>query len=1454
MVRRALIVAGGFVAGLLLAAVAVVLLVLGTAPGHAVARRIALGVLRGAVDGQVTIGSVSGSLWHAAELRDVTLRTPDGRPVIRVGRVRVTYALANVARGRYVLSSVRLERPTVVLEEGADGHLNIEHLFKLLGPSRPGGRRPLVELDGVHLADGTLIVRAAPTPGDDPPERRFTALQLDASRVRLSHPDSAGVVADLRKLAVTVSDPAARLENAAGRVVIEGDSVRFDLAHVALPGTEGRARGVVRWGLGAPPGRAKVEVVAELPRLSFADFRWAARGLPAEGGGHAAVRVRLLAGRGSDWSFRDAAFTTGRSRVRGSLALVAGREGGVWLDTLAVDAQPLDLALLTPFLGRPPVAGTVRGLVRAKGALASLAVATDLTLSDEGVAGGPTSQVNGSGVVTIGGSDGIAFHRFTLSAADIALATVRKLAPAVTLQGRLLLSGTLDGPWRDVAFAGALRHTDGPGAESAARGSVRLTLADTVRVAADLAADSLSLDDLHRSWPALALRGALAGSLRVHGPVTALAVEAALGGSRGAFTARGVVNARDSAVEIAAAGSLDSLDLADRLDGAPRTKLDGRWKVDLALPTADTAALPTGSLTVTLEGSRVAGVALERAGANVSLTRERLQIDTLYLEQPALSLAASGALGLGSRPAEGVSFALRADTLELLASAVAWARGLAGVDSAARRVDLGGAARATGRLAGTLERWELQGNLAADSARLGAVAVRRGRLGGSLGRTAHGLAFELKAGADTLRVAGLRYSDVALTAAGPQDSLVVHAGGDFALGSSLQLDALVGADSSAWRVRLDAARLALRGRVWSLVGHPRLAATREALVTDTLVFRGQGGGRVMLGGRFPLAQPGDVELAADSVPLADLYALAEADTTGVDGLLRASVHLAGPADDPAIRASAAVVGGRFGDFRAPRVDASAEYAGKRLSFRAGLRSEREQVLTASGTLPLDLSLTHVTQRQLHDSLRIRVRADSVDLGVLDALTALVRDVHGQLTADAQVGGTWDQPALEGSARISGGAATIPALGVRYTGIEARMALGGDRLTVEEARLRGGAGTLAVAGSVRFEVLTHPVLDLTLTASGFSAFTQRDFAGLTASGALRLAGPAVGATLSGHLTVDAGFLAFADLVEKRIVNLDDPEFRAVVDSNLARASDLGPSVKSVFLDSLRIRGLTVSMGPDVWLRSHEANIQLAGDFTVAKEVESGTSRYRIDGELRAVRGTYRLTVGPTSKEFRVTRGTVRFFGTPDLDPVLDIVAEHPVRAVQGNDIVVRAVISGTLLVPKLSLESDQRPPLSETEIVSYLLFGRPSFDLASGGGTAGSGSEQAILQGALVGLAGVLSGQLEQTLVTDLGLPVDYIAIRPGGGTVGDIFGSARVEAGTQIGERTFLTLNAGLCQVTRATAQALGASVEYRLARSWSLEASVEPTVQECRPVGFVIRPPVPYQVGFDLFWQSGNP
>ncbi len=1454
MARRALLVTGGFVAGLALLLVAAVAAILASAPGHAVARRLAVSALRDAVDGRVTIGALGGSLWRAAELRDVELATPDGKPVIRVGSVKVSFALADLVRRRFVLSRVILERPTVVLEQDSEGHLNIERLFRLLGPKTgPPGPRPLVELRSVRVTDGTLVVRERPDGAAGDPARRFLGINLDLKLVRASHPDSSGVVLDVRSLAVSISDPDTRITDAAGRVTVDGDSAQFDLSRVALPGTAGRARGVVRWGEEARRARAELDLEANLPQASFADFRWAVPGLPQTGGGRVAVRGRLLEGGRSEWDFRDADLKSGRSSLRGTAAFTLGGRGGARIPRLNVDAEPLDLAMLAPFLGPMPVTGLVSGHVDASGTPAALDVGADLAFTDERVSGRPVNHAAGSGQVSLGGREGLVFHRFALTRSDIAFATIAQFAPSVTLHGRLDLSGTLDGPWRDATFNGSLVHRDSSGTFSTARGTGRLTLADTVRVDADLVFDSLSLDDVARSYPSFGLGGSVAGPVRVLGPVGALTIDAALSGPGGGVHGRGEVGAAGTGVRLRFGGSLDSLDLSRHLAGAPPTRLTGTWKADVTVPGGDSGggAPVSGALTVRLAGSRVAGQDLEQAGAALRLTPERLEVDTAYAAQPGLSLVAYGALGLAGQPTGQLTLALDADTLANLEPLLVWLR-RSGGDTAAAQLDVHGAGHVHGRVVGTTAVWEAQGELVADSIAYGSMSVTRGRVSGTVRSGGpRRTALALRAMADTFGIAGWRYANVLVTADGPLDSLRLHAGGAFALSSSVDASLLLGVDSAGWSARVERATLMLLGRRWALSGTPRIRLTREAMAIDSVELRAQAGARVLVTGRLPLAAEGDVSLRADSVPVSDVYAAVEMDTAGIGGLLSASVHLEGTAAQPRIRASASLVDGRFGDFHAPLVEGTADYDHRRLSVRGGLWRDRQQVVTVSGSLPLDLGLTGVVQRQLPDTLELRIRADSVDLAVVDALTPLVRKVSGQLSADVTVRGTWQQPELTGGARISGGAAEIPALGARYSNIEARLALAGNRLAVESARLRGGTGALDIEGEVRFESLTRPILDLTLTSRSFAAFTQRDFAGLTASGTLQLKGPLLGATLSGRLVVDAGFLAFADLVEKRIVNLDDPEFRAVVDSNLASATGLGPSAQNIFLDSLRIEGLTVSMGPDVWLRSHEANIQLAGDFTVAKNVESGLSRYRLDGTLRATRGTYRLVVGPTAKEFRVTRGTVRFFGTPDLNPELDIVAEHSVHAVQGNDVVVRAVIGGTLLVPRLSLESDQRPPLSETEIVSYLLFGRPSFDLASGAGAPGS--EQAIFQGALMGLAGVLSGELEQSLVADLGLPVDYLAIRPGGGSVGDIFGSARVEAGTQIGERTFLTLNAGLCQVVRGS-QALGARVEYRLAPRWTLEASVEPTVQECRPVGFQIRPPVGYQYGMDLFWQWGLP
>jgi diacylglycerol kinase family enzyme len=103
-----------------------------------------------------------------------------------------------------------------------------------------------------------------------------------------------------------------------------------------------------------------------------------------------------------------------------------------------------------------------------------------------------------------------------------------------------------------------------------------------------------------------------------------------------------------------------------------------------------------------------------------------------------------------------------------------------------------------------------------------------------------------------------------------------------------------------------------------------------------------------------------------------------------------------------------------------------------------------------------------------------------------------------------------------------------------------------------------------------------------------------------------------------------------------------------------------------------------------------------------------------------RGTYRLNLGVVQRTFLIERGSLRFFGEPELNPTLDIVAVHVVRQSDRQvaaDVEVRATIGGTLERPQLRLGGgfaggENGIRLSESDAVSYLVTGAPSFAIGA----------------------------------------------------------------------------------------------------------------------------------------------
>ncbi|HZH80541.1 MAG TPA: translocation/assembly module TamB domain-containing protein, partial [Gemmatimonadales bacterium] len=174
----------------------------------------------------------------------------------------------------------------------------------------------------------------------------------------------------------------------------------------------------------------------------------------------------------------------------------------------------------------------------------------------------------------------------------------------------------------------------------------------------------------------------------------------------------------------------------------------------------------------------------------------------------------------------------------------------------------------------------------------------------------------------------------------------------------------------------------------------------------------------------------------------------------------------------------------------------------------------------------------------------------------------------------------------------------------------------------------------------------------------------------------------------------------------------------------------------------------------------------------------------------------------------------------------------------------AHITGTLLVPKVTLEAEKRD-LSQTELISYLLFGKSTVDL--GGDQGGIADQRAVVQSAL----SLLSGEIEQQIVSG-GVPVDYVEIRPGGGGQGDPLLGWQFAVGRQLGSKTFLVVNAGFCGGRPVyVGNTLGVSLQFRISPEWRTEASFEPAQTCVDPSAETLGTTVPRQVGLDLFWEK---
>ena len=204
----------------------------------------------------------------------------------------------------------------------------------------------------------------------------------------------------------------------------------------------------------------------------------------------------------------------------------------------------------------------------------------------------------------------------------------------------------------------------------------------------------------------------------------------------------------------------------------------------------------------------------------------------------------------------------------------------------------------------------------------------------------------------------------------------------------------------------------------------------------------------------------------------------------------------------------------------------------------------------------------------------------------------------------------------------------------------------------------------------------------------------------------------------------------------------------------------------------------------WIRGRNLAVELGGKLRLQQQ----DGKPRVTGALDARQGTLTML----GRTFQLERGRVEFFGDNAENPSLDVALTTKVSSTT-----VRILVTGTAQKPEVELTSE--PTLSQTDILSLLVFGRQPEDL--GGDELELVAQRSAAMAATWGAA-----ELQSSLS---GVGVDLFSLNPASSPEGQ----SSVVVGKYLNERTLLKYEQALDNTT-----GFFVTLEYTLTRDFKFQ------------------------------------
>jgi len=1397
-------------------------------------RSYALDKLNGAISGHVEIDAVlAGDLLRTVRMAGVRIYEPDGSEFARIDTIAVRYSWTRFLLGNVTIASVELVAPVVQLRTSPGGW-NFEEVFRNPRPSEPDTTgdprsRPRVVLQDVAIRSGDVTIRQPWRPdGTDPDSSRWHLEQTDEGWYRVYRVERLNALLpvaqveapdDIRRLfqasqlscRATIVGESVEIEQIRTHVEVRGDTLHFQAWDVLLPDSR------LPFGSGwvTLRGRPEYDVDLRGDPVTTDDVRWLVPWLPP-GVTTLDFRFRNLRDRieleanNADWRSPGAALS-GRFAMT-----LRDRPDGLRFNEVDLDVQRFTTELIDSITGwQAPVSAVLAGQVALDGPLSELLVDADVTIQADSAPS--PSHVVALGMVRVD-RDGIGAGNLDLQLDTVQLDLVRAFVPALTVRGEVQGHAWLDGHLAEglsVDFDVEQRDRDLVPTHLVGSGTITADTTRPLRLDMDVSGDPFSLTTLSEYFPAIPFRGEYTGAFSAVGALDDLDVSARLRGTNDSLRIAGRLQLTADPPRYSGDVQGWRMSLPEFREGLPASDLDFRVSFD-----AQGASLQElrAEGRAYVSASFVGGVGFDSSAADLRIANGRLLVDTAVVLGEFGELEASGSMSLLPDQSDSLHFELRADslgalnpwlnpTVEALAAPALTEIAAASESGPVPRVE--GSARVTGWLAGEPGRLAITGR--AEGSRLSFrefVADSFSIEGLDVGKTDGRLHARGDLRAANVAIGKLAFDHLALTADYSDTTSTARFTFSKGEASISGRTSLVTADG-ARTFGIDSLTVRLASSMWVLSEPVEMeVAETGAKELGELDVVGSSG-RLTAGGTIEATGPTSFHAEITGANLGEMAVL-WSDSVAIAGVAQARVELSGRARDPILEAELEIEEGRiFGvDFTTLRGDV--DYRGGRAEIDVAAWQNEARMFRLHGTLPLDLTLPGPSIALPERDLALTLEGDSIPLTLATIITDQIADPQGKAEGTVYIRGTPHQLDLQGPVAISNGSFRVLRTGILYTDIRGALRFEGNVMEVWGAELRGsGGGSGVVRGTVTFGTLTNPEFDLTLEAVTLPAYDQLDaFAVLSGTATLR--GYYDAPIVNGDLQVISGILYTEEVGRQReIVNVFEEGFTLLGELDEADRPSVSPFLENLTMD------LNLNVMQDTWLRSADMNVEITGDLTVEMRPEQEEWLFR--GTLQAVRGDYRLF----NKRFAVEGGTVAFPGTPGFDPSLRILALYTVQT-EKQPIEIQLEVSGRLANPPytLELDSDHTPAIAQSDLLSYLLFGRPSYELTR------TGQQRNLIDDVTAGVPQAFLGYaLSSLLVGEAGIAyVDVSRVTPAGAEgeyragVGPALTATQVEVGWYLAPTVFVRVAQHLVGAVRPTVV-----LDWRLDDNLTLRGITEP-------------------------------